>query len=212
MGHFQKGLKYIKSTLKYINSNIDKAIVFNNITRIYYSLNDFSSAIKSAKLCLENIIIEANIIQKERLSITNYTLISENRNKVELISFLYYNNAYLFEKAKLDDESRQIYQKGYEFSLSTLGELNLLTNKFRPKLSFSRKITKSFNNFSDMRRRSLDSKYDSDVDYFSILDGNVGGGFNILPKLRYVKKTNNNNGTSSKNMSVIPVNNIFLIK
>lgn len=209
MGHFQKGLKYIKSTLKYINSNIDKAIVFNNIARIYFSLNDYSSAIKSTKLCLDNIIIEANIIQKERLSIPNYTLISENRNKVELISFLYYNNAYLLEKAKLDDESRQIYQKGYEFSLSTLGELNLLTNKFRPKLSFSRKITKSFNNISDMRRRSLDSKYDSDMDYFSILDGNVGGGFNILPKLRYVKKSNNN-VMSSKNMSVIPVNYFFL--
>jgi hypothetical protein len=47
---------------------------------------------------------------------------------------LFYNNAYLLEKLKNEDESLYIYQKGMQFSTSILGDLNMLSNRFRPKM------------------------------------------------------------------------------
>ena len=125
-------------------------------------------------------------------------LITEN--KIELISFLFYNNGFLLEKTKIEDDSYMVYRKGYEFSLCTLGEMNLLTNKFKPKLIFRRKISKSIQNFSDFRKKTLDSKSDSDIDNTSFIDGNFGNfPNNFLPKMNSVKKYNLN----SKNVSPI---------
>lgn len=201
MGFFQKSLMYLKSTLKLWNTNSDKAIVYNNIARIYLSLNDSSAALKANKLCLDHISIETNIIFRERIQNQNFNLIAENKNKIELISFLLYNNAFLLEKLKIEDESYLIYRKGYEFSLSMLGDLNILTNKYKPKLNYIRKVTKSIPTFSDMRRKSLDSKYDSDIDYNSFMDGNIAAYPNYIPRQKYLKKANAN----SKNISPIPV-------
>lgn len=206
MGYLQKSLMYLKSTIRLWSSNIDKAILYNNLARIYYTLNDISAALKANKLCLEIVNIESNLILRERLQNSNFSLIAENKNKIELISFLFFNNGFLLEKAKIEDESYLIYRKGYEFSLSTLGELNILTNKYRPKLNYIRKVSKSIQNFSDYRRKSLDSKYDSDIDYNSIIDGNFGGFPNYLPKMKYGKKPNSNNKHSNPIPAVNPIN------
>lgn len=197
MGYLQKSLMYLKSTLRLWSSNIDKAILYNNLARIYYTLNDSSAALKANKFCLELISIESNNILRDRLQNNNFNIFAENKNKIELISFLFYNNGFLLEKSKIEDESYLVYRKGYEFSLSMLGELNLLTNKYKPKLNYTRKISKSIQNFSDYRRKSLDSKYDSDIDYNSIIDGNFGGFPNFLPKNKYGKKFNYNNKQAS---------------
>ncbi len=189
---------YLKNTLRLWSSNIDKAILYNNLARIYYTLNDTSSALKASKLCLELISIESNNILRDRLQNNKMNLITEN--KIELISFLFYNNGFLLEKTKIEDDSYMVYRKGYEFSLCTLGEMNLLTNKFKPKLIFRRKISKSIQNFSDFRKKTLDSKSDSDIDNTSFIDGNFGNfPNNFLPKMNSVKKYNLN----SKNVSPI---------
>ena len=122
MGFLQKSLMYLKSTLRLWASNIDKAILYNNLARVYYTLNDASAALKANKLSLELISIESNNILRDRLQNNNFSSVAENKNKIELISFLFYNNGFLLEKTKIEDESYLVYRKGYEFSLSTLGE------------------------------------------------------------------------------------------
>jgi len=191
MGLVQKSLVYLKYTLRLWNSNIDKAILYNNLARIYLILNDFSASLKANKLCLDIITNESNFILKERIKNSNFNLLAENKNKIELISFLFYNYGFFCEKMKIEDESYLVYKRGFEFSLSTLGDMNILTNKFRPKLNYNRKITKSIHNFSDLRRRrSLDSKYDSDIDYNSINDVNIGLP-NYIPRMKLGKKVLN---------------------
>lgn len=191
-----------------MNNSVDKAIVFNNIARLYLCVNEQSAALKANKLCFENISIEATNILKERLINPNYYLLVENQSKFELISFLFYNNAFLFEKAKLEEESNLIYRKGYEFSLSTLGDLNILTNKFKPKLNLPKRIPKSLNNFNDVRKKTLDSKYDSDIDYLSVLDSHMAGFSNLMPKMRQNKKPN----TKERNIPPIPIVKIEFLK
>lgn len=203
MGFLQKSLMYLKSTLRLWSSSIDKAILYNNLARVYLTLKDSSAALKANKLCLELISVESNNILRDRLQNTNFNLIAENKNKIELISYLFYNNGFLLEKTKIEDESYLVYRKGYEFSLSTLGELSILTNKFKPKLSYIKKISKPIQNFSDYRRKTLDSKYDSDIDYNSIIDGNFGGFPNYLPKMKTGKKSSSNNKNASPLTAVI---------
>lgn len=157
---------------------------------MYLCINNLSSAIKANKLSFENISVVATNILKERFVNPNYNLMVENKSKFELISYLFYNNAFLLEKAKLEEESSLIYQKGYEFSLSTLGDFSMLTNKFKPKVVLVRNIPKSLFNFNDVRIKTIDSKYDSDVDCFSGLDGNVSGYSHVLPKIGISKKNN----------------------
>ena len=200
MGQYNKGLKYLKSVQKFIKSNIEKAILYNNMARMYLSLNEIKSSLNSNKLCFENIVMEAAIVLKERLIKPNYTLITENKYKIELISFLFYNNGFLLEKIKLEDESYYIYKKGYEFSLSTLGELNILTDKFRPKILNYKNIPKSLQNFNDMRVKSFDSKYDSDIDYNFVLDREMVDYNNIMSKLKFA---NNNSKINIKSTKVI---------
>ena len=84
MGYLQKSLMYLKSTLRLWNTNTDKAIIYNNLARVYLLLNDVSAALKANKLCLDYISIESNAILRERLQNQNFSLIAENKNKIEL--------------------------------------------------------------------------------------------------------------------------------
>ena len=198
-GQIQNALKHIKQCLKYTFSNIDKAIVFNNISRLYLCANDYSLALKFNKICLEVILSESNIILKDRLSKSdNNNLSIELKNKAELISFLFYNNAYLLEKLKNEDESYYIYQKGMQFSTSILGDLNMLSNKFRPKLSYA-KIPKNINNIQIYN----DNKF-INIDDTSLIDVNsLAPSHNLfMGKMGFQKKVLNKN-KSSKNNKVI---------
>ena len=180
-GQIQNALKHLKQCLKYTFSTVDKAIVYNNITRLYLIVNDCSSSLKYNKICLEHILTESNLILKDRFSKSDNNFAIETKNKAELLSFLFYNNGYLMEKLKYEEESYYIYQKGMQFSTSTLGDLNMLSNKFRPKLVNSR-IPKGIPK-NDYAIKTIDSKYDSDS---SLID------FNTIGKMKFQKKINKN--------------------
>lgn len=116
----------------------------------------------------------------------------ETKIKAELLSFLFYNNAYLLEKLKNEEESYFIYQKGMQFSSSILGDFNMLSNKFRPKLST--KLTKNI---------PLETKFEEDSSLFDIKSLT-----SPLGKMGFVKKMVNNNNFKDfkvKNFNLIPL-------
>jgi len=176
------------------------------LARLYLCLKDFSAALKANRLCLENISLESNSILCERLQNKNFSFIAENKNKQELISFLFYNNAALLEKIKITDESSFVYRKGYEFSLSTLGELSYLTNKFKPKLSSNRSsIAKNLRSYGELRRKSFDfrfenSDFDCDFNDASLVKNNE----------KYYEK-NIRNVEKGKIRNVTPVNEVCFL-
>jgi hypothetical protein len=194
MGYFQKSIKYLKSTLRLWTSNIDKAILYNNLARLSLCQNDSAAALKANRLCLENISSESNSILRERLQNKNFSLIAENKSKQELVSFLFYNNAALLEKIKIADESQFVYRKGYEFSLSTLGELSYLTNKFKPKLSASRSfIPKQVQSYAELRRKSFELKFDNSDFDCDLNYGSLVKNCEKFDERKNVRKSDNNN-------------------
>jgi len=68
-------------------SNTDKAILYNNLARLYLLTNDFSGALKANKIFLENISTESFNILPQRQENKNFSFVAENKNKIELISF-----------------------------------------------------------------------------------------------------------------------------
>jgi hypothetical protein len=126
---------YLKLCVNICVSNFDFAITYNNMSRIYFYLDEFSAAYQNGKMSYDYFKIEINKIVKNKF-------ITENRNtrsNIELISFLYYNFAILLEKVGKVEESQIAFKKGYEFSVSFLGEFHINTNKFPSR------ITKVFN-------------------------------------------------------------------
>jgi hypothetical protein len=115
-----------------------------------------------------------------------------------LISFLFYNIAYLLEKLKNEEESFYIYQKGMQFSTSILGDLNMLSNKFRPKLSYA-KIPKNINNIPISNENRFINMDDS-----SLIDINsLAPSLPYMGKMGFQKKVfskNNINNNNNNNM------------
>jgi len=105
---------------------------------------------------------------------------------------LFYNNAYLLEKLKNEEESYYIYQKGMQFSTSILGDLNMLSNKFRPKLSIAR-IPKNINNIP------------MTLDESSLIDMNSIGPTQLphMGKLAFQKKVFNKNNKNNNNNNMV---------
>lgn len=211
MGYFQKSIKYLKSTLRLWTSNIDKAILYNNLARLSLSLKDSVSALKANRLCLENISLESNSILRERLKNQNFSLIAENKSKQELVSFLFYNNAALLEKIKITDESQFVYRKGFEFSLSTLGELSYLTNKFKPKLRVRRSfIPKQVHSYGDLRRKSFELKFDNSDFECNLNDGSMVYNCEKFDERKNVHSSNNNrNAGKSKKRNAAPSHDVI---
>ena len=109
-------------------------------------MKDKEGALKNAQMGYDSFKEDAERLKLERIqSLTCEDLISNSR-KANLISFLYYNYAYLIDKLGKSKESLLIFRKGYQFSMSILGENNLLTLKFKPKLYETIHSEKSKNN------------------------------------------------------------------
>lgn len=142
-GAHNKAMKYIKSYLKLTSNNLDKAISYSNMCKIYFLMNDTPNALQASRLCYDSIKEEADIITRERIynppQMINGSALQQFQNKIQLISFLYLNCGLALERGKKVDESKEVFKKGYTFSVSMLGEYNLNTNKFLPKISQQKK-------------------------------------------------------------------------
>ena len=104
------------------------------MAKIHFDLKDKESAIKNAQMAYDSFKEDAERLKLERIqSLTCDDLINNSR-KANLISFLYYNYASIMEKIGKSKDSLLMFRKGYQFSMSILGENNLLTLKFKPKL------------------------------------------------------------------------------
>lgn len=221
-GSLSKANRYIKIFLKYAQGNLDKALVLNNIARISMKLRDRQAALTAMRNCFELVKEESkkitNYLFKERGEDEKYdkyekvnsygnnsaigNLSSNGQNRIQLISYLYLNYGSLLQSLGKENEAAEILRKGYEFSLSTLGEFHINLNKFAAKLQILQTISKSVvpgNNSRDLLRRgTVDSKYDSDLDYMSVMDNT-----NIMNNTQANINTNGNVLTLSKSIKNI---------
>jgi hypothetical protein len=226
-GSLSKANRYIKIFLKYAQGNLDKAIVLNNIARINMKLRDRSGAYNAMRNCFELIKEESkkitNHLFKERgddviNSLVQNNLTNNSQNRIQLVSYLYLNYGSLLQTLCKENEAIEVLRKGYEFSLSTLGEFHINLNKFAIKLQNLQTIPKGVNignNSRDYARRgTVDSKYDSDLDYMSIMDNtaimnntntNINTNPNVLTLSKSIKNIRFvNHSNSFSNTMIIP--------
>jgi hypothetical protein len=124
---------YLKLCINVSGSNMDFAIVYNNLSRIYMYLEEYSYVYHHIKLAYDYFKLEAEKITKQK-----YNLDVHLRANIEVISFLYYSYAICIEKLGKLEESQYAFRKGYEFSVAFLGENNFITAKY------PRRINKNF--------------------------------------------------------------------
>ena len=132
---YEKSLNELDLCKKYLNSNYDKIVFYNNYIRIFIKLkkkdnSQINSYFNSWKECLieeMNNIKNKNLFSKEK----NF-----DKNILNLISFSCFNYAYFKEiYEKNINEAKDFYKKGYEFSICTIGDDNYLTLKFQNKIN-----------------------------------------------------------------------------
>ena len=131
---YEKSLYFLSQNEKFIetNSDIDNAIYYNNIIRVLFKLKRASEIIQYAEpfwACIDNEMrgIKNDMFKKMNDKEWNK---QEVLGKAELLSFLCFNLGLMREKLGYK-AFFEIYQKGYEFSVSILGEHHFYTNKFR---------------------------------------------------------------------------------
>ena len=77
--------------------------------------------------------------------------------KCKLLAFMVYNYGFALEMFSRLKDAKASYKKGYEFSISMLGESSLYTNKFVHKIDSKRPIaisrSKTLNEKSNIRYR-----------------------------------------------------------
>ena len=160
-GKYTKAYKYISYNKKYIatSSHIDNAILFNNLIRIALKANktnDINEYIEQMKNCL---FIEMKRSKETMMKQTSNNNIYEANSflseKNILISFLMYNLGIILEKVNQISKSKEIFIKGYEFSMSTIGEHHFYTNKYLTKITAS--ISKNF--IEDLNENRYQHKY-----------------------------------------------------
>jgi hypothetical protein len=113
------------------------------MAKLYFLINDYMEATNSTKSSYSFFNIELENFRRERHNnnYNNYNIFNNfnnNQDKINLFAFLLFNHGKSLEILKKEKESRLIYKKGYEFSLSHLGEYNMITCKFIPKISYQR--------------------------------------------------------------------------
>ena len=132
---YEKSLNELDLCKKYLNSNYDKIVFYNNYIRIFIKLkkkdnSQINSYLNSWKECLieeMNNIKSQNLFSKEK---------NNDKNILNLISFSCFNYAYYKEIYENNiNEAKEFYKKGYEFSICTLGDDNNLTLKFQYKIN-----------------------------------------------------------------------------
>jgi hypothetical protein len=140
---------YLKYALQFTQNKLDKALIYNNLSKIQIKLNDSLSAVNSMRNCYIYLLDEVERIKNERLRVHNEISIDATMlNEANLISYLYYNFGIFMLINKNIRESNLIFREGYKFSMSILGEYNLNTLKFIPKFSDFSNLQLHKSNFS----------------------------------------------------------------
>jgi hypothetical protein len=189
-GAYSKAIKYCKVYLKYANSRYDKLVVLNNMARIYVKINDLNSAAITMKSLYTLLKEEAKRLLSEHLKNARETLPEslnnqgENLNRVNLVSFLYYNYATFLENSGKEQEAIEKFRKGYEFTLPILGEYNIIIQKFAFKLyskemGTSKKLNYNINKKDHhLQKESSDEEACSEYENMSIEEN-----LNFKPKV-----------------------------
>jgi len=129
---WDQAIKYFKIGLKYSVNNFDKAMFYNNVSKVFYKSGLLEASFNSMNQLYQYIKEES-----EKLKIEKLQNKSTNENfviKSKLLSFLYFNYGILLRKFNHKTESFIIFNKGLKFSTSKLGENNFLTIKYKPKI------------------------------------------------------------------------------
>ena len=149
----EKAIKFLNRFYKYTNDNFDTLIYYNNIIRVYSKMNDKNSDIKELMQKFK-LLLDTEIANIKNENLTNSKVI--DINKIKLLSFLYYNYCFGLEKIlEKTKESKEQYNKGYEFSVCFLGENSLETEKFMIKLYQDREVS-HINNISKKSKKKRD--------------------------------------------------------
>jgi hypothetical protein len=90
-----KSLQFFKYSGNYLESNDDKLIYYNNMIKICYKINNKSEIKNYMKLFYELLIKEMEIIKNENIFNINESI--EKKNKIKLLSFLFYNYCFALE-------------------------------------------------------------------------------------------------------------------
>jgi hypothetical protein len=139
-----KSIKFSKLALEYSVNNLDRSIIFNNLAKIYFDFNDKESAEQNIRNCYKSFQEESENLKIDFIKSKQQSF---KRSKSSLISFLFFNCGVLMNKLGYIQESIGIFKKGYHFSMALLGENNILTTKFRPKISDSISIEKTMRDY-----------------------------------------------------------------
>ena len=139
-----KALKYFNHFFKYAVNPIDKLIYYNNALKVLMKMNRVAEIDDMVEKFKVSLFEEIERAKKEKL----IALAQNEQNKMndefiskcKLLTFLMYNYSLMIELNGNSKEVKDNYKKGYEFSLSMLGETNLYTSKFVHKLDTKRPI------------------------------------------------------------------------
>ena len=142
-----KAIKYFNHFFKYAVTPMDKLIFYNNALKVLIKMNRVAEIEDIAEKFRALLFEEVEKAKKEKL----IALAQNEQNKMsdefiakcKLLTFLMYNYALMIEMNGKSREVRDNYKKGYEFSMSMLGETNLYTSKFLHKLDTKRPIALS---------------------------------------------------------------------
>ena len=157
-GQSEKALKYFNHYSKYITNPIDKLIYYNNALKVMIKIkrvNEIDEMIDKFKSTLYQEIDKAK--NEKLVALAKKDIINDNEftNRCKLLAFLLYNLSLAVESQNIK-EAKENYKKGYEFSISMLGESNFYTNKFVHKIDAKRPV--AFNKAKTMLTEPQRSK------------------------------------------------------
>ena len=176
---YEKSLNELDLCKKYLNSNYDKIIFYNNYIRVYNQIkNKNVSQIKSyLNLWKECIIEEINNMKNKNLFYSDKNI---DKNIINLISFTCYNYALFKEKEENNiNEAKEFYKKGYEFSICLLGDENHLTLKYQNKINLlsSNQTNRNYkysSSESENEKNILNNLNEDSIDSDSNFDNKLG--------------------------------------
>ena len=147
--HMIKHLNISNHYKKFANTITDQLIYYNNALKVIIKLNkvnEIDDCIEKFKALLFLVIGRDNETNNEGLI-----------QKCKLLAFMVYNYGTALEMLSRLKDAKASYKKGYEFSISMLGESSLYTNKFVHKIDSKRPIaisrSKTLNEKSNIRYR-----------------------------------------------------------
>lgn len=160
-GAYDKALKYFNHYKKFANTITDQLIYYNNALKVIIKLNkvnEIDDCIDKFKALL---FTEMEEVKSEKMLMIGRDNEMNNEDviqKCKLLAFMVYNYGFALEMLLRLKEAKASYKKGYEFSISMLGESSLYTNKFVHKIDSKRPIaisrSKTLNEKSNIRSKT----------------------------------------------------------